>query len=254
MDAPHARPAFVRRVLAILERTYGPVRWRREDPVTCLVGTILAQSTTDVLAERAYRALRRRFPTWRAILSAPAREVERAIRLSGLAAQKARGIRSFLRFLERTRGRFWLGDLRRPGTDPDAALAELCGIEGVGVKTAAITLMFGCGADLCAVDTHLERILKRLAVAPPKASPARAFRLLRPLVPRGRGIALHLQLIRFGRTVCTARDPACPACPLLRLCPFGTARAARSARNARGKSGSARAAARSRPSSVRSVP
>lgn len=154
----------------------------------------------------------------------------------------------------RTRGRFSLADLRRPGADPDEALAELCGIEGVGVKTAAITLMFGCGADLCAVDTHLERILKRLAVVPPSASPARAFRLLRPLVPRGRGIALHLQLIRFGRAVCTARGPACPSCPLLRLCPFGRTRAARSARKACRNAGSARASARSRPSSSKSAP
>ncbi len=87
------------------------------------------------------------------------------------------------------------------------------------IKTAAITLMFGFGADLCAVDTHLVRILRRLRIVPEQAAPDRAFRILRPLVPPGRGIALHLQLLRFGRETCRAIRPRCGACPIRRMCP-----------------------------------
>jgi endonuclease-3 len=208
-------------LLATLERTRGVIPPPRlEDPVVCLVGTILAQATTDLLAERAYRALRRRFPSWRRVLEADPGAVEETIRLSGLAAQKTRAIQSFLRHLVATRGRITLSDLRRPGLDVDAALAELSSIPGVGVKTAAITLMFAAGASLCAVDTHLVRILRRLAIVPPLAAPDRAFRILRPLVPEGRGVALHLQLIRFGRTTCRAPRPRCHECPLRRCCPY----------------------------------
>jgi endonuclease III len=80
--------------------------------------------------------------------------------------------------------------------------------------------MFGAGVSLCAVDTHLVRILRRLALVPPTAAPDRAFRLLRPLVPPGRGIDLHLQLIHFGRTTCRALRPLCPTCPLESMCPY----------------------------------
>lgn len=215
-----SKARFVRRVLQRLESERGPIRWRREDPVACLVGTILAQATNDRLAERAYRSLRRRFPSWEQVLAAPVPDVEREIQMSGLAAQKARGIQAFLRHLEATRGRISLEDLRRRDLDVDAALAELSSIRGVGIKTAAITLMFGAGVSLCAVDTHLARILRRLDIVPATASPERAFRILRPLVPDGRGIDLHLQLIHFGRTTCHAQRPRCSECPLATMCRY----------------------------------
>jgi len=210
----------VGQILERLAEAYGPISWRLEDPVTCLIGTILAQATNDGLADRAYRALRLRFPSWRAVLAAAPGDVEDAIRISGLAAQKSRAIQAFLRHLVATRGRISLADLRQPDLDVDTALDELSSIQGVGIKTAAITLMFGAGVSLCAVDTHLVRILRRLAIVPPLAAPDRAFRILRPLVPPGRGIELHLQLIRFGRNVCRAPTPRCWECPLRRMCPY----------------------------------
>jgi endonuclease-3 len=245
----------VRRILDRLTRARGPVRWRRENPVVCLIGTILAQATNDPLAERAYRSLRARYPSWGDVLAAPRAELKRTIRMCGLARQKAGAIRAFLRHLKATRGAFRLdrrpphpggassaGALAReaaPRTDGsahpgrrlqdvgasgpshavDALLADLTSVSGVGIKTAAITLMFGFGADLCAVDTHLVRILRRLRVVPDKAAPDRAFRILRPLVPPGRGIELHLQLIRHGRETCRALRPRCGTCPIRRLCP-----------------------------------
>jgi endonuclease-3 len=40
------------------------------------------------------------------------------------------------------------------------------------------------------------------------------------LVPRGRHYALHMNLIRFGRSVCRPRHPKCAVCPLNDQCVF----------------------------------
>jgi endonuclease III len=40
------------------------------------VRTILSQNTTDTLSRRAFDSLKERFPTYRAVLDAPTRDVE----------------------------------------------------------------------------------------------------------------------------------------------------------------------------------
>ena len=59
----------VAKVLALLSREYGPVRYRqRWDPVSELVGTILSQNTSDVNSHRAFRSLRETFPSWEEVM------------------------------------------------------------------------------------------------------------------------------------------------------------------------------------------
>jgi endonuclease-3 len=40
------------------------------------------------------------------------------------------------------------------------------------------------------------------------------------LIPLGKGYSLHTNLIRFGRRVCRANNPACGDCPLFDECVF----------------------------------
>ena len=71
------RPAQrARRIHQVLLATYGMPHWRTPlAPIDELVSTILSQNTTDLNRDRAFAALRARFPTWEAVRDA-ARELK----------------------------------------------------------------------------------------------------------------------------------------------------------------------------------
>jgi len=200
----------LRRVLQVRPRP-------RLDPVDELVLTILSQSTSDGNRDRAWRALRARYPAWEDVEAASAAELERTIRPAGLAGQKAATILGAFRRLREERGRISLDHLRAL-TDAEA-LAYLVSFGGVGIKTAACVLCFSLGRDVLPVDTHVHRIARRLGWIPPAAGAARAHDLLEALVPSGLRGELHFLLIAHGRRTCTSRRPACGACALVDLCP-----------------------------------
>ena len=90
---------------------------------------------------------------------------------------------------------------------------------GVGIKTISVVLMFACGKDIFPVDTHVHRICRRLGLVPENASAEKTHLLMQPLVPKGRALSLHINMLSLGRTLCKARNPNCPSCPLNDLCP-----------------------------------
>lgn len=212
------------RIVAVdarLRAAYGSPRRRRTDPVSELVGTILSQATTDTQTARSFGALRHAYPTWKQVRNAPAAAIARRIRSSGLSRQKAPRIKRALTAIARERGRIELGFLR--GMPLDAARKWLLALDGVGPKTASIVLLFALGKPAFPVDTHVQRVTRRLGWAPPKASAEQVHRLLEPLVPPRAHYRLHINLIRHGRAVCKAARPRCDACMLLDLCDYGRA-------------------------------
>ncbi len=210
--------SHVARTARILEREFGtPQRNRSRDLVGLLVRTILSQNTNDINRDRAYDELRRQFPRWEEVLDARRAKIENAIRVGGLAKQKAKNIIGFLKWLKAFRGRLDLGFVRKMSND--AVYDTLCRLNGIGVKTASILLAFGLGRDVFPVDTHVNRISTRLGFAPPKSSPERTHRLMADFVPKGKSYSFHLNLIKLGRTICLARKPGCSECPLKEICP-----------------------------------
>ncbi len=205
---------------AIVQRLaaeYGYPAWYPVgDPVEVLVGTFLSQNTSDVNSNRAFDALRARFPTWEAVMTAPIEEVEEAIRPGGLARSKAPRIQAALRRIFSERGEFSLDFLK--DMPLDQARAWLQSFHGVGAKTAAIVLLFSLGRPVFPVDTHIHRISRRLGIVPPAATPEQTEAAWESLVPPEGFYPLHVNLIRHGRQVCKARDPRCHICVLQNLC------------------------------------
>jgi endonuclease-3 len=97
---------------------YGEPVWRNPlPPMDELVSTILSQNTNDVNRDRAFDALRERFPTWEAVRDAPEEEIIEAIRSAGLANQKGPRIQAVLKTITEERGELDLSFLESFSTD-----------------------------------------------------------------------------------------------------------------------------------------
>jgi endonuclease-3 len=199
---------------------YGEPIWRNPLPaIDELVSTILSQNTNDVNRDKAFEALRARFPTWEAVRDADTDPVIDAIRPAGLGNQKGPRIQQVLREITSERGNLDLSFLN------DLPLEEARGwltkFKGVGPKTAAIVLCFSLGRPAFPVDTHVYRVSGRIGLRPEKMSVEDAHPYMEGLLPPETYYAAHLNIIRLGREICHARKPECEKCPIRALCDTG---------------------------------
>ncbi len=238
------RPNLVRDVLDGLISTYGrPVWERRLDPTSELILTILTQNSADTNAEKAFEALRQAYPgggeiqepklgagwgglglppgaapDWAAVEVAAIPELTDVIRPGGLANQKAPRLQAALRTIREERGDYsleFLGDL--PAIE---ARDWLTRIDGIGKKTASIVLLFCFGMPLMPVDRHVERVVKRIGLIPPKATADDAHELFLAMLQPDAVYEAHVNLIQHGRKICHARNPQHEICPVAARCRF----------------------------------
>jgi endonuclease-3 len=239
---PEETADSLRSLIDLLEGIYGIPKSRGLGPVDILVQTILSQNTTSANTHRAFENLKRRYPDYGALLAAPDEEVAEAIACGGLANIKTRRIKEALQKIRERKGRGVMvkGEERGdPGEgiepagmatgidlgflgrlDPHVARDYLLSLPGVGPKTAAVVLLFGFSMPFIPVDTHVNRVSRRLGLVPEKATIEEAEGVLEAITPPDKRCSFHVNLIRHGRAVCKARSPLCPGCPLRELCPY----------------------------------
>ena len=204
---------------ALLE-FYGEPIWRNPLPaIDELVSTVLSQNTNDVNRDRAFDALRAKFPTWEAVRDAKENTVIEAIRVAGLANQKGPRIQAVLKAITKERGNLDLLFLKEMSVDD--ARNWLTKFNGVGPKTAAIVLCFSLGMPAFPVDTHVYRVTGRIGLRPERMTVEQAHPHLEALFPPETYYAAHLNIIRLGREICSARKAFCGKCPLIKLCDYG---------------------------------
>ncbi len=197
---------------------YGQPQVTRRPPLDELILTILSQNTNDGNRDRAYAALRGRFPTWEAVRDAPPEAVVEAIRPAGLANQKGPRIQAVLQAITQERGSLDLSFLA--AWPVEKAREWLLQFKGVGPKTAAIVLLFSLGKPAFPVDTHIYRVTGRLGLRPPNLSVERTHVLMEHVFPPEAYFAAHLNLIYLGRDFCRPRKPRCSTCPVQDLCDY----------------------------------
>ena len=175
-----------------------------------LIATILSAQATDVGVNKVTPKLFERFPTPARLAAASEEEVIECIKSLGLYRSKAKNIRLCAQQL-----------MERFDGEVPKTREELVSLAGVGRKTANVVMSVAFNIPAFAVDTHVERISKRLQICRQKDTVLEVEETLCRKIPKELWSRAHHWMIFFGRYHCIARKPKCHECPLLEMCAFG---------------------------------
>lgn len=206
-------------ILHILRNSFSLPWWADapKDPFQTLIITVLSQATANKNTDRAFMNLSKKFPiTPKGLADAEVEEIEEAIRVGGLFRNKSRTIKKLSRMILDQFG----GSLDFIYSLPlEEAREMLLRMPGVGPKTADVVLNFCAGKPTLPVDTHVNRVSKRLGLASLDAGYEGVRGALQALYQPKDYLPVHLLLIALGRKYCKARKPVCKLCPVEALCP-----------------------------------
>jgi endonuclease-3 len=202
-------------ILDFLEKRYGKYidrsRSSNQEIFELLIGTILSQRTRDENTSRAAERLFKFARTPKQIMKLPMKKLQALIKVSGPYKQKAKKIkRATKTILEKFNGKV-------PRTRE-----ELMSLYGVGAKTADIVLMYGFNIPSIAVDTHANRVPKRIGLVDRKANVEHVKEKLEELFPRNKWYLINLGFVSFGKEICKPVNPLCirdkKNCPFSSFC------------------------------------
>lgn len=183
------------------------------NPFELLIAVVLSAQCTDKLVNKVTADLFKKYKTPEDYIAVPLEELQQDIRSIGLYRTKAKNIQKLCQVLIDEHG----------GMVPETK-EELMKLAGVGRKTANVVASIAFNEPAIAVDTHVERVSKRLGICRWKDSVLEVEKTLMRKIPREEWSETHHRLIFFGRYHCKARNPNCPECPLLDLCREGKKR------------------------------
>lgn len=214
------------KLIPILEEKYGPYWWPVEypkevatDPFKNLIITVLSQNTSEANCVRAYKGLAARFEIKpETLASADQDEIKEAIRSGGLYNVKSKRIKELSKAVLEKFG----GDISPVLSLPkEEAKKKFMELPGIGTKTADVLLASHHGyAEVTVVDTHMDRIAKRLGLVKPNAKYDDIQKALNDFIPWDKGERVGGLLWLLAKYTCRAPVPKCHECPLINLCDY----------------------------------
>ncbi len=183
------------------------------NPFELVIAVALSAQCTDVLVNKVTKDLFQKYKTPSDYLKVSLEELQDDIRSIGLYRNKAKNIQKLCSLLLEE----YNGIIPQ---DRD----ELTKLPGVGRKTANVVVSVAFGVPAIAVDTHVERVSKRLAFCKWKDSVLEVEKSLMKKIPIEEWHITHHRMIFFGRYHCKAQNPQCDVCPLLEVCREGKKR------------------------------
>ncbi len=188
------------------EPILGVVAKQSRDPFRVLIACVLSLRTKDKTTADASRRLFALAHQPRTMLKLPLRRIERAIYPVGFYRNKARQIKDICRRLLEAYG----------GRVPDS-IDELLTFNGVGRKTANLTVTVGYNKPGICVDIHVHRISNRWGYVKTK-TPEETEEALRKKLPTQYWITYNDLLVPYGQNLCLPVSPWCSKCKLEKYC------------------------------------
>ncbi len=199
-------------VVSYLEKMYpdADCELNYQTPFQLLIAVMLSAQTTDKAVNKVTEELFIKYPDIYSLNQADIDDIEQIIKRIGLYKNKAKNIKKITaKLIEDHKGEVL----------PDRKILE--SLAGVGRKTANVILSVAFNQPAFAVDTHVERVSKRLKLAYENDSVRTVEEKLMKKIPIEKWNKLHHQFIFFGRYFCMARNPKCEQCELIEICKNG---------------------------------
>jgi len=200
-------------ILNFLEKKYGKnidvSPMRNQEIFELLIETVLSQRTRHENSEKAADQLLSVAKTPKQISKLPMKKLQSLIKISGPYKQKAKRIKQIAKII------------LKKGKVPNNR-EDLMKLPGVGFKTADIVLMYGFGIPSIAVDTHCNRVPKRIGLVNKKTNVEEVRERLESLFPKNKWYLINLGFVSFGRQICKPLSPLCikdsKNCPFSSFC------------------------------------
>ena len=176
-----------------------------------LIAVVLSAQSTDKRVNSVTPILFQKYPTLKALKEASLEDLENILRPIGSYHKKASYIKEIARII--------VDDYQ--GSMPcDRKILE--SFPGVGRKTVNVVFSEYYHIPAFAVDTHVERVSKRLGLAKEQDNVLTIEEKLKKAFPKEEWGRRHLQMVLFGRYYCKAIKPDCSSCKLKEICFYHT--------------------------------
>lgn len=198
-----------REILARLDEKYGTdyrCYLEHKDAGQLLIATILSAQCTDARVNIVTKDLFVKYPDMRAFAEADIKELEDMIRPTGFFRNKAKNIKECAAMI-----------CDKYNSEVPSDIDELTKLPGVGRKTANVIRGNIYHDPSIVVDTHVKRISWRLSLTD-EEDPVKIEMELMKVLPKDHWIRYNIQIITFGREICSARSPKCEKCFLTEYC------------------------------------
>lgn len=170
-----------------------------------LIATMLSTQTTDKRVNMVTDVLFKKYPTLELLRLANVNDLIDIIKPLGNYTRKANNIILIANSLKTVNDK----------VPNDRMFIE--GLSGVGRKTANVVLSTIYDEAVIAVDTHVERVAKRLGITDSDDVLVTEKKLY-SFFKNVNYNRLHHQLLLFGRYYCKSKKPLCENCQLKNIC------------------------------------